>query len=112
MSLKFMRKNTLTSHREDIDPLAGIANLFDASIVVIVSMMIALFTTFNLLGLMDEKSQVTITTKNAQGEMQIVTKQGAEIKVQKVTKTELSGEGARLGTAFQLDDGRVVYVPD
>ncbi|MGL4612996.1 MAG: DUF2149 domain-containing protein [Shewanella sp.] len=112
MKLKFIQKNSISLRQEEMDPLTGIANLFDASIVLIVSMMIALFTTFNLLGLMDQQSQVTITTKNMQGEVQIVTKQGTEIKVQKVTQNALSGEGVKLGTAFQLDDGRVVYVPD
>jgi hypothetical protein len=112
MSLKYLRRPPAQSHHGDMDPLAGMANLFDASIVLIVSMMIALFMSLNLMQLFDAQAQVTITTQNADGEVEIVTRDGAEITVQRVTETELSGAGVRLGTAFQLDDGRVVYVPD
>ncbi|MCK9376607.1 MAG: DUF2149 domain-containing protein [Syntrophobacterales bacterium] len=94
------------------DPISGVANLFDASVVFIVSMMIALFMAYNLLDLVNPKSEVTITKKNADGQMEIITKIGKEIKVKKVTDKKLSGEGVRLGTAYQLKDGKVVYVPE
>ena len=93
------------------DPIAGVANLFDASIVFIVSMMIALFMAYNMMDLLDPSSEVTMMKKNANGEMEIITKKGKEIKVSKVTDQKLSGRGERLGTAYQLPDGRVVYVP-
>lgn len=112
MSLRYMRRGDEAAHHHDMDPLAGMANLFDASIVLIVSMMIALFMTFNMLELFDEHSEITITKQSAEGEIEIVTKQGTEIKVQKVTDKEMSGAGIRLGTAFQLEDGRIVYVPE
>jgi hypothetical protein len=95
-----------------MDPLAGVANLFDASIVLIVSMMIALFSAYNMMEMFDKTSEVTITKKKADGQMEVITKKGQEIKVQRVTDKELSGSGQRLGTAYQLDDGRVVYVPE
>jgi|UniRef100_A0A7V6A5A8 hypothetical protein len=94
------------------DPISGVANLFDASVVFIVSMMIALFMAYNLLDLVNPKSEVTITKKSADGQLEIITKVGKEIKVQKVTDKRLSGEGIRLGTAYQLKDGRIVYVPE
>jgi len=112
MSLKFMRRAREDSSQADMDPLAGMANLFDASIVLIVSMMIALFMSLNLMQLFDAEAEVTITTRNAEGDIEMVTREGSEIKVQRVTDTSLSGAGVRLGTAFQLEDGRVVYVPD
>jgi hypothetical protein len=94
------------------DPISGVANLFDVSVVFIVSMMIALFMAYNMLDMMDPKSEMTITKKNADGKIEIVTKKGKEIKVQKVTDKRLSGEGERLGTAYQLKDARVIYVPE
>jgi hypothetical protein len=93
------------------DPIAGVANLFDASIVFIVSMMIALFMAYNIMDLLDPTAEVTMVKKNTNGEMEIITKRGKEIKASKVTDQKLSGVGVRLGTAFQLPDGRVVYVP-
>jgi len=111
MSLKFMKQESHATV-DDMDPLAGIANLFDASIVLIVGMMVALFMTFDVMAMLDDTTDVTITKRSADGEIEIVTKTGNEIKVQRVTDTELSGAGTRLGMAFQLEDGRVVYVPE
>ncbi len=94
------------------DPIAGVANLFDASIVFIVSMMIALFMAYNMMDLLDPTSEVTMVKKNANGELEIITKKGKEIKASKVSDQKLSGRGQRLGTAYQLPDGKVVYVPE
>ncbi len=94
------------------DPIAGVANLFDASIVFIVSMMIALFMAYNMLDLLDPNSEVTITKKRADGNVEVITKKGKEIKARRVTDRRLSGEGRRLGTAYQLKDGKVIYVPE
>ena len=94
------------------DPIAGVANLFDASVVFIVSMMIALFMAYNMLDMLNPKSEMTIMKKTADGKIEVITKKGKEIKVQKLTDKRLSGEGQRLGTAYQLKDGRVVYVPE
>ncbi|EKD35021.1 MAG: hypothetical protein ACD_75C02086G0005 [uncultured bacterium] len=94
------------------DPISGVANLFDVSVVFIVSMMIALFMAYNMLDMMDPKSEMTITKKSADGKIEIITKNGKEIKVQKVTDKRLSGQGERLGTAYKLQDGKVIYVPE
>ncbi|MCC6346091.1 MAG: DUF2149 domain-containing protein [Nitrospirales bacterium] len=94
------------------DPIAGVANLFDASVVFIVSMMIALFMAHNMLDMLNPRSEMTITKKNADGTVEIITKKGKEIKVRKVTDKKMGGEGVRLGTAYQLKDGRMVYVPE
>lgn len=97
---------------EDEDPLAGIANLFDVSVAFIVALLIALFGLFSAGRLLDPSSEVTVMQRSASGEMQIIRKKGNEISVQKVTDRSLSGAGTRLGTAYQLANGQVVYVPE
>ena len=94
------------------DPLSGVANLFDASIVFIVAMMLALFSALNMMDLLDPNSEVTVAKKNAKGEIEVLTKKGAEITVTRVSDKPLSGAGKRLGTAYQLPNGKVVYVPE
>lgn len=107
------RRNRFDRYDEPLeDPISGVANLFDASVVFIVSMMIALFMAYNMLDLLDPKSEVTITRKTADGRIEVITKKGKEIKARKVTDKRLSGEGERLGTAYQLKDGKVIYVPE
>lgn len=96
----------------DEDPLAGIANLFDVSVAFIVALLIALFSLFASGRMLDPDSNVTLMKENEQGELEIITKRGPEIKVQKVTDRSMSGEGQRLGVAYRLGNGQVVYVPE
>ena len=45
--------------------------------------------------------------------MEIITKKGKEIKVEKVTDRKIGGEeGTKLGIAYQLKNGRMIYVPE
>lgn len=97
---------------EDEDPLAGIANLFDVSVAFIVALLIALFGLFSAGALLDPASDVTLVQQSSSGTLQIIQKKGTQISVQKVTDRSLSGEGTRLGTAYRLSNGQVVYVPE
>lgn len=112
--MRFMkRRRRFEKYEQPLeDPIVGVANLFDVSVVFIVSMMIALFMAYNLLEMLNPKAEITITKKTPDGKIEILTKKGKEIKVQRVTDKRLSGEGIRLGTAYQLKDGRVIYVPE
>jgi hypothetical protein len=104
-------KNT-TKTSSTGDPMSGVANLFDVSVVLIVAMLFALFSAFNMMDMFDPDSEVTFTKKNKNGEIQIISKRGKEIKIQKVTDSESVGNGVRLGTAFQLENGKIIYVPE
>ncbi len=97
---------------QDEDPLAGIANLFDVSVVFIVGLMISLFSIYRMGDLMDPDTEVTMVKTNAQGESEVVVKKGTEIEAYKVTGEQLSGDGERLGTAYRLANGQIIYVPD
>jgi len=112
--MKYLKRRRFFNSLEDPleDPISGVANLFDASVVFIVSMMIALFMAYNMLELINPKAEINITKKTPDGKIEIITKKGKEIKVRKVTDKRLSGEGIKLGTAYQLKDGRVIYVPE
>ena len=94
------------------DPLAGVANLFDVSIVFIVGLMLTLFTVYRMGDLMDSNSEVTMVKTNAQGEREIIVKKGTQISAYKVTGKTAAGEGERLGTAYRLANGQIIYVPE
>jgi hypothetical protein len=114
--MRFIKHRRIAAHGpapgDDEDPLAGIANLFDVSVAFIVALLIALFALFSAGTFLDKDSEVTLVKQTESGETEIITKKGAEIKVQKVTDKTLSGQGTRLGTAYRLANGQVVYVPD
>lgn len=97
-------------HRED--PLGGVANLFDASIVFAIGIMVALLQAFSLAKLLDPNSSFTIVTKDKAGQMEIIERQGTQVTVRRVTPEQQAGQGKRLGIAYELPDGSVVYVPE
>lgn len=108
--LRFSRSRTESDHHDD--PLAGVANLFDASLAFIVAMALALFSVMGSTDMLSENASWTLTRRTADGELEVVTKQQREIKVERVSDRKLSGQGERLGTAYRLPDGQVVYVPE
>lgn len=95
------------------DPLAGIANLFDVSVVFIVGLMISLFSVYRMGDLVNPETEVTMVMTNSEGQQEIITKRGNEIEAYRVTAEELAGgDGERLGIAYRLPDGQVIYVPE
>ena len=97
---------------EEDDPLAGVVNIFDVSVVFIVGLMIALFSVYRIGDLIDPNSEVTLVKTNEDGLREIIVKRGTEIEAYELTGETLGGEGERLGTAYRLADGQIVYVPD
>jgi hypothetical protein len=96
----------------DDDPMTGVANLFDIGLVFIVGLLMTLFSAYHLQDLFDQTSEMTIMKQHQSGEMEIITKKGTKIKAMKVSKTKAAGKGERLGIAYRLEDGTMVYVPE
>lgn len=94
------------------DPLAGVANLFDASIVFIVGLMITLFSVYNMGDLMSGQGEITMVRTDASGQQEIVVKKGQTIKAYKLSGETGRGNGERLGAAYRLANGQIIYVPD
>jgi len=107
---KRREKNRSLAHKED--PLSGIANLFDAAMVFAVGLMVAIVSAYHLHEIFSADELTLVKNPNQPGKMEIITKKGKEIKVQKLTKKMAEGQGVRLGIAYRLRDGRVVYVPE
>ncbi|MBN1931365.1 MAG: DUF2149 domain-containing protein [Desulfobacterales bacterium] len=96
----------------DDDPMTGVANLFDIGLVFIVGLLMTIFSAYRLQDLFDQKSEMTIMKQQNSGEMEIIIKKGTKIKATKVTREAAKGMGNRLGVAYRLEDGSMVYVPD
>ncbi len=94
------------------DPLAGVANLFDASIVFIVGLMITLFSVYNMGDLMSGQGEITMVKTDASGQREIIVKKGQTIKAYKLSGETGRGDGERLGSAYRLANGQIIYVPD
>jgi hypothetical protein len=94
------------------DPLTSVANLVDIFLVFIVGLFLSFLSAYHLKDLLDPQSDLTLMTQSAEGEMTIITKKGTQIEAVKITKSEAEGRGVRLGVAYQLEDGTMVYLPD
>lgn len=99
---------------DDTDPLLGLINLFDASMVLVVAMLLSLIAKGNVADMAARLSQqdVTIVTNPGKPDMEMVIKRGNKIEKLKATGETGRGAGQRLGTAFRLENGEVVYVPE
>jgi hypothetical protein len=101
----------LTATGEGDDPLSAVANLFDLGFVLAISFMVSLIMALNTLSLTDPEAKVTITTERKDG-LQIMVKEGEKTTIRRMTKNIGSGDGERLGVAYKLQDGTVIYVPE
>ena len=112
--MKYLKKKRYHHEDEfvDNDPMSGIANLFDIGLVFIVALLITIFSAYRLQDLFSEKSEMTIMKKSPNKQLEIITKKGKSIKVVKMTSKETEGRGERLGTAYRLEDGTTIYVPE
>ncbi|MCO5165398.1 MAG: DUF2149 domain-containing protein [Planctomycetes bacterium] len=95
----------------EADPLEGLANLFDVGVVFALGFLVALVSAMHLAGVFDPQARVTVTTERPDG-LEVVVRDGRRTVVRRLTKDVGSGEGTRLGTAYRLTDGSVVYVPE
>ena len=112
--MRYLSRNRrrLLSEPGEADPLAGLANLFDIGLVFIVGLLMTLFAVYRMQDLFDQRSEVTILKRGPQGELEIITKRGTRVKALRATRDRVEGRGERLGTAYRLEDGTVVYVPE
>lgn len=117
--MKYFKKRSVHNKKDfgasalsDNDPMSGVANLFDIGLVFIVGLIVTLFTAYNLQDLFSEKSEITILKMSKDKEVEIIIKKGKKIKAVKVTKQKAEGRGERLGVAYKLEDGSMIYVPD
>jgi hypothetical protein len=102
----------LLSAREEDDPTAGVANLFDLGVVFALGFMIAALSSMHLAGAFEAGAKTTITTERKDGSLEVVVREGQRTVVRRLTKEVGAGDGTRLGTAYRLADGSVVYVPE
>jgi len=99
---------------DDSDPLSVVVNLFDVAMVFAVSLMVAMVMHMNMTEVFG-KEDFTIVKNPGKDDMEIITKEGKEINTYKASgqTTDSNGkQGKRLGTAYQLENGQIIYVPE
>jgi hypothetical protein len=95
---------------EDDDPLAGVSNLFDVAMVFAVALLVALFTRVPAADMFKHDS--SSVRANARPEHKRIPSDGDRLDRFQVGDREVGGRGERLGIAYRLPSGEVVYVPE
>jgi len=103
--LKFLRDET----EEDI--LSSVANLTDIMLVFAVGLMLAILTYYHLSELLSSQ-EITIIKNPNQPDMEIIKKTGDKVEKYKITTEQISGEGKKIGTIYQLKTGEIIYVSE
>ena len=108
-----MRHSLLKNSEED-DPMSTVSNLFDVAMVFAVALMVALVTRFNMTEIFSQED-FSIVKNPGKENMEIITKEGKKINKYTPAEDQSSGKqnkGRKVGVAYQLENGEIIYVPE
>ena len=108
-----MRRRLLKSE-EDNDPMSVVSNLFDVAMVFAVALMVALVSRYNMTE-MFSKEDFTMVKNPGKENMEIITKEGEKISRYTPSEDQASKsgkKGKRVGVAYELENGEIIYVPE
>ncbi|WP_284334668.1 DUF2149 domain-containing protein [Comamonas sp. NoAH] len=103
---------------DDMDPMGFLINLFDVALVFALALMIALVSNLRIADMLTAKD-FTVVKNPGQPNMEIITREGGKVSryVADATKADATNpqqarQGQRVGTAYRLESGEIIYVPD
>lgn len=101
-------------HEEDDDPMSVVSNLFDVAMVFALALMVALVTRFNMTEMFSQED-FTIVKNPGKDNMEIITKEGQQINRYTPSEDQDASNGKRgkrVGVAYELENGEIIYVPE
>ncbi len=94
--------------------MSTVSNLFDVAMVFAVALMVALVTRFNMTEMFSSED-FTMVKNPGKENMEIITKEGKQINKYTPSDDQSSkggNKGKRVGVAYQLENGEIIYVPE
>lgn len=90
-----------------------LSNLFDVAMVFAVALMVALVFKFNMTEIFSQEDY-TIVKNPGKENMEIITKEGQTIDRYKPSEKQVGTgkKGKKVGVAYQLENGEIIYVPE
>jgi hypothetical protein len=97
----------------DSDPLSVVVNLFDVAMVFAVALMVAMVMNMNMTEVFTQEDY-TIVKNPGKENMEIITKEGGTINKYTPVADQSSEQmkGRRVGIAYELENGEIIYVPE
>ena len=109
-----MRRRRLLSQDSDFDPMSVVGNLFDIAMVFAVALMVALVTRYNMTEMFSTED-FTMVKNPGKENMEIVSKKGQQIERYTPSHNQDNSNGAKgrkVGIAYELENGEIIYVPE
>lgn len=108
-----MRRNLLRRDEEN-DPMSVVSNLFDVAMVFAVALMVALVSRYNMTEMFSQED-FTMVKNPGKENMEIITKEGEKINRYTPSESQNGQDGKRgrkVGVAYELENGEIIYVPE
>lgn len=107
------KRNRIYDDSGDDNPLTMLTNLFDVAMVFAVALMVAIAVHFNMSEIFSDKDY-TMVKNPGTDDMEIITKEGNEVKRYRPSEDPASSgsRGKRVGTAYRLESGEIIYIPE
>lgn len=110
MNARLLERRRLGA-REQGDPMAAIANLFDAALVFALAFLLAMLAYHRMPDLLTQ-DEVTVIRNPGKANMEIMVKKGKKLEHYRAVDRSSGGRGTEIGTAYRLQTGEVIYVPN
>ena len=99
----------LTEDLEADDPILSVVNLIDVFLVIIAALLLAVaHSPASPFG----TDRVTVIRNPGAPDMEIIVKDGRKVERYRATGGSGQGTGVKVGSAYRLPDGSLVYQPD
>ena len=95
---------------DDFDPRETLVNLFDVAMVFAVALMVAFVIRSQMTELLTSED-VTFVKNAGKPDMEIIVKKDNKVTRYKSEKSTGTGRGERVGIAYRLESGEIIYVP-
>lgn len=107
------RRISKFSREEDPDPLSVVVNLFDVAMVFAVALMVAMVMHMNMTEVFTQEDY-TIVKNPGKDNMEIITKEGNKINKYTPSQDQSASQqkGKKVGIAYELENGEIIYVPE
>jgi Uncharacterized conserved protein len=106
-------RHRLLRKEDDNDPMSVVSNLFDVVMVFAVALMVALVTRYNMTEIFSQEDYTMVKNPGKEN-MEIITKEGTTINRYTPSENQetTGNRGKRVGIAYELENGEIIYVPE
>lgn len=108
-----MNRRRLLKNNDDNDPMSVVSNLFDVAMVFAIALMVALVSRYNMTEMLSQED-FTMVKNPGKENMEIITKEGNKINRYTPSENQESNQkkGRRVGIAYELENGEIIYIPE